>query len=298
VSRRPAELAGVGAVRMVRTFRVSADGGLYAVNTPARWQPGWNVARCGRGKTHAAPDARCRCGLYVYAHPAFTRQQPNASQVLAVVEVQGAMEVGTRGARVAQARIEALWLGPRVRGDLAAAVSHRYPSVTIYRDKLAMLACFPLTALSCFRPPRFAQRAHVAARLGLALLILAAVLAGAMPTSPLTEQGSALWSVLVLSGLAVAVGAVTCRAPLLALGGLSEVAWLVTEMSPTSTAICYRALVVLVAIWVAGAWLRTARIGANLSETRRRGGLRRWWSNLPGARLSMRSAPTVAAASI
>jgi hypothetical protein len=142
VKGAPPEPAGVGEVRLVRTFRVAGDGALYAVHGPPRWVQGWNIAQ------------GCACGFYAYAHPAFTRRQPTAGQVLAVVAAQGPMEVGTRGARVGQARVEAIWFGRRVSDALAERVRWQYPTVLIYRDQAAMLGDLPLTPLETFRPPR------------------------------------------------------------------------------------------------------------------------------------------------
>jgi hypothetical protein len=138
----------------VRTFRVAGDGALYAVHGPQRWVEGWNIATCRRGREHAAPAQGCACGFYAYAHPAFTRRQPTARQVLAVVAAQGPMEVGTRGARVGQARVEAIWFGRRVSDALAERMRRQYPTVLIYRDQAAMLGYLPLTPLETFRPPR------------------------------------------------------------------------------------------------------------------------------------------------
>ncbi len=109
-----ADLIGVGAVRMVRTFRNGPGGQLYPVNSAAAWSDGWNTATCNRGHRHRPPDADCRCGFYLYCDPAYVLAQPPGRQVIAVVAVNGMMEAGTRGARVERARVEAIWLGRRV----------------------------------------------------------------------------------------------------------------------------------------------------------------------------------------
>jgi hypothetical protein len=72
------EIAGVGDIHMVRTFRVGADGGLYPVNSATAWIDGWNTATCGRGRSHTPPAADCRCGFYVYSHPAYVLAQAPA----------------------------------------------------------------------------------------------------------------------------------------------------------------------------------------------------------------------------
>lgn len=129
-----AEVVGVGDVAMVRTFRVGDDGGLYPVNTATAWTDGWNTAVCGRGRAHVPPAPGYRCGFYVYADPACTSSPPPASQVLAVVAVHGVMEAGSRGARVGQARVQAVWLGRRVSPALAGRVAGRYPGVAVFRN--------------------------------------------------------------------------------------------------------------------------------------------------------------------
>jgi hypothetical protein len=152
------EAVGVGDVRMVRTFRIGPAGQLYPVNSIDAWADGWNTARCGRGKTHAPPGPNCRCGFYLYSDPAYALAQPPARQVMAAVATHGAMEIGSRGARASRARVEALWLGPRVSDQLAQAVRERYPTVTVFRDRTAMDQLFPLTHLDGFVKPRVSER--------------------------------------------------------------------------------------------------------------------------------------------
>ena len=74
------EIAGVGDIRMVRTFRVGAEGGLYPVNSSTAWTEGWNTATCARGRDHTPPDPGCRCGFYVYAHPSYALAQAPAAE--------------------------------------------------------------------------------------------------------------------------------------------------------------------------------------------------------------------------
>lgn len=54
-------------------------------------------------------------------------------------EVRGVMEVGTRRARVPEARIVGLWLGPRMSDELAASVADRYRDVRIFRSRDELL---------------------------------------------------------------------------------------------------------------------------------------------------------------
>ena len=152
------EAVGVGDVRMVRTFRIGPAGELYPVNSIDAWVDGWNTARCGRGKTHAPPGPNCRCGFYLYSDAAYALAQPPARQVMAVVAAHGAMEIGSRGARASRARVEALWLGPRVSDQLTHAVRERHPTVTVFRDRTTMDQLFPLTHLDGFVKPRVPER--------------------------------------------------------------------------------------------------------------------------------------------
>lgn len=54
----PAQVVGVGAMRLVRTVRIGQDGGLYPVNSAAVWADGWNEAVCGRGGTTSRRPGR------------------------------------------------------------------------------------------------------------------------------------------------------------------------------------------------------------------------------------------------
>jgi hypothetical protein len=71
----------------------------------------------------------------------------------------------------------------------------------------------------------------------------------------------------VVSALLVAVVAVFSRAHIIALAGLSAVAWMVTGTSTSALAGLYRGAVVLVVVWVAGSWWWTGRVGADPTES-------------------------------
>jgi hypothetical protein len=282
VTDQLAEPAGVGQVRLVRTFRVAADGGLYAVHSPARWLDGWNVARCRKGRAHTPPAEGCGCGFYAYAHPAYTRRQPTSGQVLAVVAARGTMEAGTRGARAGQARIEAVWLGPRVDERLASRVRDRYPTVLVYRDRAALFADFPLTHLEGFRRPRLGERWRWAGYGGLGALLAAAGLVGGLGGSTATQEGGPVWIAVVLVSLAVAVVAVFRKAQMVTLAAMTAVAWMITETSTSVAAAVYRALIVLVDGWVVGSWWWTGRVGADPAESSISVFVRRLRGLLPG----------------
>jgi hypothetical protein len=199
------EIAGVGDIRMVRTFRVGADGGLYPVNSSTAWTEGWNTATCARGRDHTPPDPGCRCGFYVYAHPSYALAQAPARQVMAVVSVHGALEAGTRGARAEKARIEAVWLGDRVPDDLAGAVQQRYRSVLVCRDRAAMLADLPLGTLPGFREPRISERGRSLIRVALMVFLAVVAVVGVVPTTIAVANAprAALWLAALAGSAAV-----------------------------------------------------------------------------------------------
>lgn len=284
MSSELAEPAGVGAVRLVRTFRVAADGGLYAVHNHTCWVDGWNVATCRKGHPHTPPAEGCACGFYAYADPAYTRRQPTAGQVLAVVAAQGTMEAGTRGARIGQARIEAVWLGRRVSEDLASRVRERYPTVLVYRDRAAMFTDWPLTHLDGFRGPRLGDRWRWVGYAALAVLLACAGVVGGLGDSSATQEGGAAWIAIVLTALAVAVVAVFRKAQMITLAAMTAVAWMVTETSTSASAGVFRVAVVFVDAWVVGSWWWTGRVGADPAESTAGLLARRVRAWLPGAK--------------
>lgn len=73
--------------------------------------------------------------------------------MLAVVAAHGELEIGSRGARARNARIEAVWFGSRVCERLAQAVRLLYPTVMTYRDWDSMLTDFPSRGSSAFPRP-------------------------------------------------------------------------------------------------------------------------------------------------
>lgn len=271
---------------MVRTFRVGPDGELFPVNSAEAWTEGWNTAVCSRGHDHAVPDQDCRCGFYAYCDPAYVLGQPPGRQVVAVVAANGPMEVGTRGARVQRARVVALWLGSRVTARLAAAVQRRYPSVRIYRNRTQMTACYPLTPLDGFTPPRVAEgvRRRLRALTWTYLTIAAAV--GCLPAQTVirTGPGAGLWLVLVATGFAIIVTGAAQRSAVTALQGVAAIGWLVTAGPGSPVQWAWRATLVLLMSWVAVIWWRAGTPGRRVREPRLGLALRRWRAQLPGAR--------------
>lgn len=282
-----AEVVGVGDARMVRTFRVGADGRLFPVNTATAWTPGWNNATCGRGRSHTPPDPDCRCGFYVYADPAYALAQAPARQVMAVVAVHGAMEAGTRGARVHEAKIEAIWLGPRVSDELAAAVQGQYPTMLVYRDRAAMFADLPLTRLPGFKAPRLGEAARRWLRVYLLLFLAVTAVVGALPLHAATasQARAALWVAVLAGSAALTVGGVIVRSSMVTFVGITAVAWMVTaESLSTVGGVIYRCLVLLVGAWVGLIWWRAATPGRHIRDARMDSALRRWRAHLLGPR--------------
>lgn len=234
----PVEFAGVGDVRMVRTFRVGDDGGLYPVNSATAWAEGWNTAACLRNSTHRPPEAHCRCGFYTYSDPAYVREQPPSRNVLAVVAAHGTMEAGTRGARVQRARIEALWLGRHVTDADAAAVQRRYPSVAVYRDRDEMDAAHPLTQLEYFRRPRVGEAGRERLRHAMWIYLAAVTLIGCVPASAVvsTLPGAVVWLTLIAAGLAIVITGIAQRSVVLATQGIAALGWLLTATPPPPAA--------------------------------------------------------------
>lgn len=274
-----AEPLGVGAIRAVRTFRVGHDGGLYPVNTASAWTPGWNIAACARGRAHTPPDPDCRCGFYVYFHPAYTSDQPPARQVLGVVEVRGVMEVGTRGARVPEARIVGLWLGVKVSDALAVRVAARYRDVRIFRNQQDLLEQFPATPVEGTRAPRTSAATRTTLRRALWAYAAGAAVVGLLPVRAITEStaGTTLWLATLATAFALLVGGLLVRTPMTACVGSIAAAWLSTNNLHSPAGIAYRALVPALVLWVVLVWRRAARAGEVIRDDRTLTAARRWW---------------------
>ena len=152
-----------GAVRVVRTFRVTTDGRLLSTTLAGggcrqstvggfyEWRGGRNAASCGRpDHTGPVPGEQCRCGFYGFADcGALLRSDvPGSHDVMAVVALTGRVIPARRGARGQHARIEAVWLSRRAAGrGLLDPLVRRYPHTAVYANRDAMLAEFPLSRL-------------------------------------------------------------------------------------------------------------------------------------------------------
>lgn len=143
----------VGEIRALRTFRIGPGGVLYPLFVDRAWTPGTNTSLCrlpqptGQHLTwrapHPAPDPDCGCGFYAYADDTSAGEYPHSRHVLAVIACWGQVIAGTRGVRSQHARIEALWISPKVPNELKAAVTAHYPDLSVYGTKTAMLNQLP-----------------------------------------------------------------------------------------------------------------------------------------------------------
>ncbi len=271
---------------MMRTFRVGDDGGLYPVNSASPWAEGWNSATCLRTPEHHPPEAQCRCGFYAYSDAAYVREQPPARQVLAVVATHGTMEAGTRGARVEQARVEALWFGERVSEQAAAAVHRRYPSVAIYRDRAALDAAHPLTQLEYFRPPRVGEAARKRLRVAMWTFLAVVTAVGCFPSARVvsTLPGAIVWLTLLAGGMAIVLTGIGQRSSVLTVQGVGAVGWLVTANPATPSGWAGRLVLVLMMGWVMRIWWCAATPGRRIRATRVERFFRRTRGRLPGTR--------------
>jgi hypothetical protein len=268
---------GVGDIRLVRTFRVGPDGELFPVNSATAWRDGWNNANCLRGFTHTPPDPDCRCGFYLYSAPAYVLAQAPARQVLAACAVNGALEAGTRGARVQRARVEALWLGRRVNPALADTVQRRYPSVQIYRDRGSFDGNYPLTKVDGFAAPRVGERARGWWRAITWCFLAAVAVLGCFPIHVVlaSRVGAGIWLAAIAGGFALGLTATAQRSPVTALQGIAAVAWLVT-VGPNSIAqLLARALFVIPLVCVVIVWRRAGTPGRAVRPPRFESWMRR-----------------------
>jgi hypothetical protein len=197
----------VGEIRAVRSFRIGAEGVLYPLFSDHAWTDGANAARCRitNGDGHDVPGTECTCGFYAYASARAADEYPHARHVLAVVACWGRVIAGTRGIRAQYARIEAIWMSPKVPDYLRDAVARRYPALRVESDVDGLLADFPPTALDCYepQPPRESPR-H---RLGFRLAVVAALISGILPQAWLggTRNAYLLWSLEFVAFLVAAL---------------------------------------------------------------------------------------------
>jgi hypothetical protein len=193
----------VGEIRAVRTFRVGPGGVLFPLFSNRAWTDGINSASCRisrspvDGTPHRPAEPDCTCGFYAYASETAAGEYPNARYVLAVIACWGRVVAGTRGVRAEHARIEAIWMSPIVPPDLAAGVTRRYPSVSTYADRAAMLAEHPPTVLDCYDTPAPARRAW--RRFALWLVAAVALVVGVLPARWLGSDDDAriVWATLL-----------------------------------------------------------------------------------------------------
>ena len=198
----------VGEIRAVRSFRVGPDGTLYPLFSDQAWVDGTNTARCRvtpDDPDHGAPDPECTCGFYAYASARAADEYPHARHVLAVVACWGRVIAGSRGVRAEKARIEAIWMSPKVPEYLRHAVTARYPSAVVESDVDQLLADHPPSELSCYdpQPPREPRARQIATRLAVGV----ALFSGVLPQQWLggTRSAYLLWSAEVIALVTAAV---------------------------------------------------------------------------------------------
>lgn len=172
----------VGEIAAIRTFDLRSDGALWPVFAADRpWVDGPQEASCVRHAAAAAPG--CKCGYWAYGSVEALRDQPAHRNVAAVVSCWGRVTPGTRGLRAQHARLDALWLSPRVSPRLAGRVAERYPHTAIYRDQERMLAEHPLTVLPSYRALDKRSWKITAIRAFIQTFLLAVVVVGLLPHS-------------------------------------------------------------------------------------------------------------------
>jgi hypothetical protein len=253
------DAVGVGDVRMLRTFRVGTEGGLLPLNSAAAWRDGWSTATCSRDCGHTPPAPRCRCGFYGYWDPASVTAHPAGRHLMAVVAAHGELEVGSCGARAQRARVEAIWLGPRIDERLAQAVGRRYPTARIYRDRGQMLGDFPVPGMAGRPAPRLGETGRGRLRSGLWLFAALVALLSAVPSYLGTgiPDGRALWIAVLAFAAANFAGAMALRSWSLAFAGPIPMIWLITAISMTPfEGALYRCLLLACAACIAVAWRR------------------------------------------
>jgi hypothetical protein len=144
-----------GTLRVFRSWFVNADGWLEAMNFPAVWGPGLNVAHCmgsggvGRNVTPMSrvPDPACTCGFYgTYKPPSFISPL-HLNAIHGVVQVSGRVILGTKGVRAQKARIVAVvalesslfYVDPQ----RVALTRQHYPDVKWFNSLLEIVQAFP-----------------------------------------------------------------------------------------------------------------------------------------------------------
>lgn len=198
----------VGEIRAVRSFRIGADGTLYPLFSDQAWVDGSNHARCRvvtDDPEHETPDPECTCGFYAYASARAADEYPHARHVLAVVACWGRVIAGSRGVRAEYARIEGIWMSPKVPDYLRQAVAVRYPSASVRGDVDELLHDHEPSALTCYdpQPPRERRGRRLATRIAVAV----ALVSGILPQQWLggTRSAYAIWTAEVLALVVAAI---------------------------------------------------------------------------------------------
>lgn len=119
-----------------RSWHVSTHGELSSLTAAGAWRPGVNRASCHRGLRHDAPAPDCECGLYaLHRHRDRGWMPSGTNAVHGAVAAWGDLEIHDTGFRAEFARVVALTLPERARGELRrrvglAAARHCVPVVS------------------------------------------------------------------------------------------------------------------------------------------------------------------------
>ncbi|MCA2338799.1 hypothetical protein JF776_25550, partial [Mycobacterium avium] len=109
------------------------------------WAGGVCVARCGRGRRHAAPAKDCSCGVYgATSLESLLEQFPGlAHNIVAVIAAEGPTIVGDDGLRTSAARVVAYWIQPWPELDDARGVfDEQCPHAQAFTHLNDMLAAY------------------------------------------------------------------------------------------------------------------------------------------------------------
>ena len=198
----------VGEIRAVRSFRVGPDGALYPPFSDQAWVDGPTRPDVGSVPTILTTARRIPSAPVASTPtrpPAPRDEYPHARHVLAVVACWGRVIAGSRGIRAEKARIEAIWMSPKVPEHLRHAVTARYPTAVVEPDVDQLLADHPPSELSCYdpQPPREPRSRQIATRVAVGV----ALFSGVLPQQWLggTRSAYLLWSAEVLALVTAAV---------------------------------------------------------------------------------------------
>lgn len=149
----------VGEVTALRSFRVSDDGYLLPLTDAGSYEPmpsGTATARCGRGRSHVAPDPECTCGFYAYGNRRWVQTEGLyawSQLVLGAVHCSGRLVAGEKGVRAQQIALAGCYVNRHMPRDVLGRLREHYPQVEFFTSRRALLAAYPETPLSTYLAP-------------------------------------------------------------------------------------------------------------------------------------------------